>query len=53
MTLVGMVTSAVSILIVPFSSMVTGVVSANGLSEDLFGLLSEARSGFLEGCVSY
>src|SRR5262245_55791438 len=48
MTLTGMVTSAVSILIVPFSSRVTGVLSARDLLE-LFSL-SGSFGNFLSFC---
>src|SRR5215470_15831539 len=52
MTLAGMVTSAVSILIVPVSSTVTGVLSARGRLETLS--LSESfvdSSSFCDACV--
>src|SRR5262249_15116972 len=51
--LTGMLTSAVSILMVPFSSTVTGVLSARGLLEGFSGPLS---GPFPESCgdrVSY
>src|SRR5215813_12741249 len=47
MTLTGMMTSAVSILIVPFSSRVTGVLSARGL----LGLFSFSES--FGNCLSF
>src|SRR5262245_43901398 len=59
MTLIGMVTSAVSILIVPVSSTVTGVLSARGrlellsLSESFGGCpwFGDAGAGAVAGAV--
>src|SRR5262245_50810677 len=60
MTLTGMVTSAVSILIVPFSSTVTGVLSARGrfvvlsLSEstvDCFSFCDGGGAGLRPDCA--